>query len=81
MSHGHPQDGELVGFSGQGGARGDHVGELGYVGRHLVPPAALYLAVVLPAARRQAKGQGSIREKRGEEGKGRAQESCSHARS
>ena len=48
MSHGHPQDGQLVRLAGQRVTGWHHVGQLGDVGGHLVPPPPLNLAVVLP---------------------------------
>ena len=48
VSHGHPEDGELVWLAGEGVAGWHHVRELGDVGGHLVPPPPLDLAVVLP---------------------------------
>ena len=47
VGHRHPQDGQLVRLAGQGVAGGDHVRELGDVGRHLVATPTLDLAVVL----------------------------------
>lgn len=49
VGHGHAQDGQFVRLAGQGAAGGHHVRQLRDVGRHLVPPPALDLAVVLPA--------------------------------
>ena len=48
MGHGHPEDGELVGFPGQGVAGRNHVGQLGDVGGHFVTAATFDLAVILP---------------------------------
>ena len=49
MGHGHPEDGELVGFASQRAAGGHHVGQLCDIGCHLVAAPALDFAVVLPA--------------------------------
>lgn len=48
MRHGHAQDRELVGLAREGRAGGHHVAQLRDVGRHLVAPPPLDLAVVLP---------------------------------
>ena len=56
----HAQDGELVGLAGEGRAGRHHVRELGDVGRHLVAPPALDLAVVLPAAPAHATGERQV---------------------
>lgn len=48
VGHGHPQDGQLVRLAGQRVAGGHHVRQLCDVGRHLVAPPPLDLAVVLP---------------------------------
>ena len=49
MSHGHPEDGELVGLASQCAAGRHHVGQLGDIGCHLVAAPAFDFAVVLPA--------------------------------
>lgn len=48
VGHRHPQDGQLVRLAGQRVTGWHHVGQLGDVGGHLVPPPPLNLAVVLP---------------------------------
>lgn len=48
VRHGHAQDRQLVRFPRQSAARGHHVGQLRDVGRHLVAPPPLNLAMVLP---------------------------------
>lgn len=55
MGHGHSEDGEFVWFAGQRAAGGHHVGQFRDVGRHLVSPAPLDLAVVLSGERRRGR--------------------------
>ena len=55
MRHGHSQDGKFVWFAGQCAAGRHHVGQFRDVGRHLVPPAPLDLAVVLSEERRRGR--------------------------
>lgn len=55
MSNSHPENGEFVGLPGKGGTGRDHIRELGDVGGHLVPPASLDLAMVLPTVEHKTK--------------------------
>ena len=51
MGHSHAENGELVRFASQSGARGDHVAQLCDVCRHLVATSTFDLAVVFPASK------------------------------
>lgn len=63
MRHGHSQDGKFVGFACQRATGGHHVGQFRDVGRHLVSPTPLDLAVVLSEERRR--GREAEMERRG----------------
>ena len=50
VRNGHSQDGQLVGFTGQCGARRYHVAQFVDVRCHLVSSATLYLTMRLPSS-------------------------------